>query len=186
MPLRGSPSKGEQTRNAILRAAARAFRERGYDAATLEEIASGLGLTRSAVLFHFGSKEEILREIVDPFFADLDALLDGVDPVVSGRQRRTFLTDFVDVLCDHRCVASLLTRDVTAQGHLGADAGLAQLASRFVQIVDGDGTTTGTIRAHSALGAVLRPLNAPVDELDFTDPRNRRQLVDSALTALRA
>ena len=59
------------TRHQILRAAARILRESGYKAATLRRIASEADMEAGSVYYHFGSKEEILEEVLDLGLRDL-------------------------------------------------------------------------------------------------------------------
>src|SRR5699024_6810000 len=59
-----APAKGE-TREAILRSAARLIRDRGYTAATLRAIAAGAGMEAGSIYYHFGSKSVILDEVLD-------------------------------------------------------------------------------------------------------------------------
>ncbi|MFN3352593.1 MAG: TetR/AcrR family transcriptional regulator [Brevundimonas sp.] len=60
------PSAGrtERSRRLILEAADRAFREKGFAAASVEEIASRAGLTRKTIYNLFGSKEEIAHQLI--------------------------------------------------------------------------------------------------------------------------
>ncbi|GAA1918689.1 ScbR family autoregulator-binding transcription factor [Streptomyces durmitorensis] len=53
-----------RTRRAILEAAAEVFDEVGYEAATIAEILKRSGLTRGALYFHFGSKEELAHGVL--------------------------------------------------------------------------------------------------------------------------
>ncbi|MEW2262882.1 ScbR family autoregulator-binding transcription factor [Streptomyces sp. NPDC047853] len=56
--------RGERSRRSILEAAARVFDERGYDAASTNEILARSGLTRGALYHHFPSKEAIAAALV--------------------------------------------------------------------------------------------------------------------------
>ena len=51
-------------RKEIIFAAARVFRERGFDAATLRDVAEALNTDRATLYYYVGSKEELLQEIV--------------------------------------------------------------------------------------------------------------------------
>ncbi|RLV01521.1 TetR family transcriptional regulator [Streptomyces griseocarneus] len=53
-----------RTRRAILEAAAVVFDERGYDAATINEILARAEVTKGALYFHFTSKEELAHAVV--------------------------------------------------------------------------------------------------------------------------
>jgi AcrR family transcriptional regulator len=182
-------TKGERTRAAILEGAVRAFRRDGYDRATLAAIAEELGITRSAVLHHFSSKAALLREVVEPFLASVDDLLD----VIEGqhppppRVRRRLVTEVVDLIAEHREVAAMLTVDRSVADHLDADLRLDERAMRFVAItVEGsDGSPQAAVRSLAALGSVVRPLAAAEDLVDFDDPATRRLLVDCAMAVLR-
>ena len=55
----------EGTRAAILEAAARLFRDRGYVATTLRDIGEAVGMKAGSIYYHFGSKDEILAEVLD-------------------------------------------------------------------------------------------------------------------------
>ena len=146
-------------------------------------------LTRGAVLHHFGSKEEILREVIGPFLADVDALLDGTDLAkpMSAHRRRRFLTGFVDLLCDNRSVSSLLTRDITAQAHLGPTMRLADRVERFCCILAGpEPTAIQRLRTLIAIGGIVRPLAAPPQVVSLNTPEQRRVMVDCAITSLRS
>jgi AcrR family transcriptional regulator len=54
-----------QTREKIVESAARVFVERGYVGAGMAEIIAGTGMTRGAVYFHFGSKAELAKALID-------------------------------------------------------------------------------------------------------------------------
>ncbi|MCC3771574.1 ScbR family autoregulator-binding transcription factor [Streptomyces sp. UNOC14_S4] len=53
-----------RTRRTILEAAAVVFDERGYDAATINEILARAEVTKGALYFHFASKEELAHAVV--------------------------------------------------------------------------------------------------------------------------
>jgi TetR/AcrR family transcriptional regulator, cholesterol catabolism regulator len=53
------------SRQEILRTAARLFQQRGYDATSMNDIASALKLSKGGLYHHFQSKDEILFEIMN-------------------------------------------------------------------------------------------------------------------------
>ncbi|MGC0327616.1 AcrR family transcriptional regulator [Streptomyces sp. SAI-170] len=53
-----------RTRHSILMAAARVFEERGYQAATINEILAVAGVTKGALYFHFQSKEDLAEGVL--------------------------------------------------------------------------------------------------------------------------
>ncbi|MFD5873143.1 ScbR family autoregulator-binding transcription factor [Streptomyces sp. NPDC060322] len=66
-----------RTRRIFLEAAAEVFDEHGYDAATIAAILDRAGLTRGALYFHFTSKEELARGVLQEAVTS-----DGVTPQV--------------------------------------------------------------------------------------------------------
>lgn len=58
----GLTARAEQTRTAIVEAALRLFRERGYEAATMRAIASAAGVSTGNAYYYFSSKEDLIQE----------------------------------------------------------------------------------------------------------------------------
>lgn len=56
-----------RTRAQLLDAAARVYARRGFDGATLEEVAAEAGFTKGALYGHFGSKENLLLALVEEY-----------------------------------------------------------------------------------------------------------------------
>jgi AcrR family transcriptional regulator len=57
--------RAERTRNLILDAAAEAFDARGFVGASLSDILARAGVTKGALYFHFSSKEELAKELIE-------------------------------------------------------------------------------------------------------------------------
>ena len=51
------------------------FTEHGYEKTSLREIAEALGVTKAALYYHFKSKEDIVRSLVEDYFGRIDALV---------------------------------------------------------------------------------------------------------------
>lgn len=58
-----APRKGDLREAAILEAAERLLTAPGYDAMTISDIAQGAGITRGALYFYFGSKQEVITAL---------------------------------------------------------------------------------------------------------------------------
>jgi AcrR family transcriptional regulator len=65
MPVeKWTPERRRQlTRDALLDAASKVFAERGFQGASLDEIAATAGYTRGAIYKHFADKEDLLHEV---------------------------------------------------------------------------------------------------------------------------
>jgi AcrR family transcriptional regulator len=63
-----TPERRRQlTRDALVTAAAEVFNRKGFNGASLDEIAEAAGFTRGAIYSNFGSKEELLFAVIDHF-----------------------------------------------------------------------------------------------------------------------
>ena len=75
-------------RDAVIRAAARAFREHGYHNASLDDIAAVLGVTKPTLYYYVRSKQDLLFEC---FLAGLVGIFAALDEArlsaASGRER---------------------------------------------------------------------------------------------------
>ena len=68
----GGP-KSERTRQRILDAAARTFRDKGFAGTTLNDIAVAAQLRAGSIYYHFDSKERLLEEVLDIGIARVSA-----------------------------------------------------------------------------------------------------------------
>lgn len=83
MALRGSYAKGVARREEILESALDVIARKGYQAASLKEIAEVVGVTPAALLHYFGSKEELFTAILrkrDEHDSADPAFQGGADP----------------------------------------------------------------------------------------------------------
>ncbi|MGW3498365.1 TetR/AcrR family transcriptional regulator [Streptomyces sp. NPDC001020] len=65
----GRRLKAQQTRNRMLEAAMRLFIEHGYGATTIDSIAREAKVAVQTIYFSFGSKQQILKELIDVHIA---------------------------------------------------------------------------------------------------------------------
>jgi AcrR family transcriptional regulator len=104
----GLTARAEQTRSAIVEAALRLFRERGYDAATMRAIAGAAGVSTGNAYYYFNSKEDLIQEFYLRSHADHAAacrdLLDREDEF-SARLRGT-VRSLIDVLNPYHAFAA--------------------------------------------------------------------------------
>lgn len=178
---------GDQTRCAILSTAPEIFLQHGFHGATLAQVADVLGITRSAVLFHFTSKADLLREVADPALTALAVLHDRFQALprpLSPRRRREILTDLADLVATHRTVVTLLSRDVASLEQLPrpVTAGMHRVA---LLLAGPDPSTGDLLRVDAALGAIMRPLTMPLTIATDLGPEQRMVLVEAALAILR-
>lgn len=63
-PLKGQAARGAATRDAIVDAAITVFSEQGYRAGALADVGSKVDVSPAGILYHFGSKEELLLAVI--------------------------------------------------------------------------------------------------------------------------
>jgi len=84
--------RAERKREEILRAGLRVFSQKGFAAATMDDIALELEATKGLLYYHFETKEDLLREILarNELTAGFETILDGL----ADRALREALTTF--------------------------------------------------------------------------------------------
>lgn len=66
---------GSETREEAQRVALALFTTKGFEATSLREIAEVLGISKAALYYHFTSKDDILKSIVEARVEEVDELL---------------------------------------------------------------------------------------------------------------
>ena len=81
-PARGTlrERKNAAAKRAFFKAAAALFREKGYDATSVDEIAERAGYSRATFFNHFGAKESVLSYYFQFFGRRVEEILDQLDP----------------------------------------------------------------------------------------------------------
>lgn len=174
---------GGETRVAILAVATQEFRDHGYTAATLSDVAAQLGLTRTGVLHHFGTKADILRAVTEPWLTALAGLL-APYPASTPMTRpgaRLFVGDLYDLMVVHRDVILLLAHDRAGTDPVSG-AAVAGLTTHVIAVLTGGRDDTSTrIRAAAALGALENTVVWHGNTFDLTEPIPRAIAIDTVL-----
>jgi AcrR family transcriptional regulator len=148
------------TRAQILDAARRLFVRQGYQHTSIREIAEQLGMTKTAVLYHFPTKADILAAVAEPFVDDLAATIDRAT------SRQELFEGLLDVYLRHR---ALLRDNVMHDLALLAQAPILR---RFTELLfeanrmaaGPDPTLRDKVRAAQAIAALSDPVIAYADE----------------------
>ena len=105
------------TRGRILDAALVSFADRGYEATSLDAIASALGVRKQTILYHFGTKEALLDAVIDRSATELaDVLERALAKAGPGFQRVDALVKAVFRLAARRPELLGLLREVSRLG----------------------------------------------------------------------
>jgi TetR/AcrR family transcriptional regulator, cholesterol catabolism regulator len=98
------------TRDQILEAAAQIFREKGYHAASMQDIAEAVNLQKASLYHHVSSKQEILLALLDQA---LDLLTERVAEIVhqdlpADEKLRQAIRCYLGALVEKRDLSSVL------------------------------------------------------------------------------
>lgn len=99
----GKPAEESNRRAELIRSAGRLFREQGYDATTIRDIAAAVGMRSGSPFYHFKSKQEILKAVV---LEGLMSALTGMAAVTCEKRgpRETFrglIRAHLDTILEH-------------------------------------------------------------------------------------
>jgi AcrR family transcriptional regulator len=135
------------------------FADQGYDATSLREIAERLGVTKAALYYHFRSKDEILRALLEPMgdvLAEFTERLEAAPDIAGWADALDWI---VGMVFENIAFFRLLERNRYSvqqlrdtfdelQGHLDLHARVAVAAHAAAANVEEE------IRMFAALGAV--------------------------------
>jgi len=101
------------SRQEILRTAARLFQQRGYDATSMNDVAAALKLSKGGLYHHFQSKDEILFEIMNHAMEiTQERVLDPVRGIADPEERlRSLIRRHIEVVLSPR------DREITVMLH---------------------------------------------------------------------
>lgn len=144
------------------------FLKQGLQRTSLQEIADRLGVTKPALYYHFASREDLVRSIVEPLFADGDAFVAAAEH--HQPDPRTLLEQYFALHHRHREVVALIVQELTALHELGLVGKIFEWRHRLAHLLVGDDPSFGdAVRAAVALGGVADTVmlfpDAPFEEL---------------------
>ncbi|RZT78753.1 TetR family transcriptional regulator [Micromonospora violae] len=149
----------DDTRTRILRAALDLFAEHGYQRTSLRQIGERLRLTKTAILYHFPAKENLLAALVEPLLADLEALLDSAQAQPTEQARWAVLEGWVDIMLAHRRPLGMLFHDIALVGRGDTYHRLIVIAMRANDLIAGpDAGRRERVRAVQAIAACSDPI----------------------------
>lgn len=113
-PPRRTRGRPGHDREAVLRRAIDLFNRQGYDATSINDLATALGVSKSAVYHHFESKQALLAAALDEALEGLGSAVDRAaaataDGSAYDRLRAT-VAAAVEILTDHLPAVTLLLR----------------------------------------------------------------------------
>jgi AcrR family transcriptional regulator len=156
----GTAAGRGDTRARIQQVALELFAEQGYEKTSLREIAERLEVTKAALYYHFKSKEDIVRSLIDDYFGQIDDLIawGRLQPRTSAT-RRGILRRYIAIVADGTQVFRMLQQNQAAMNSLehAKQRGdvFRQRIGGLVEVLAGaDASPAAKVRAAMALGAV--------------------------------
>jgi len=173
-------------RERILETATSLFVERGYDGVAMREISEACGITKAALYYHFKSKEDIVRSLVEDYYGQIDALIDWArtQPDAAGT-RSEILRRYVGIVVEGDEVFRMLHQNQAAVTSLAAAKNRGELfrerMSSLVELLAGPAAPLAErLRAAMAIGGVS------VGWMFFADQVTDRAELSAAVLAIAA
>jgi AcrR family transcriptional regulator len=165
----------DDTRTRILAAARQLFAERGYAATSLADIAAAVGLTKTAVAYHFHPKDRLAAELLAPSADDMIQLL-GADHA----SREELVEALIDFSVRYRSVVRLFMEDLSADDSGSPDSERETVRTFrdkiHAKLAGTDPSPETTVKSWAFLGALMWGV---VKTADLPEDQVRAALVDA-------
>ena len=154
------------SRDLILESAAQVFCQKGYNGASMADIAKSVGLQKATLYHHFGSKQEILAELLDRAMALISQNMAQVlqMEVPPDEKIKLAMQSYLKVLCEQSDLSSVLLLEYRSlekglyKRHIQKRDEFEEMWRGLVQ----EGVAAGFFETHSAsmtVRAILGVLN---------------------------
>ena len=97
-----------ETRDRILSVALDLFTDEGYDKVSLREVAEKVGVSKAALYYHFSSKEEILKTLMEPLVSVGKQMAEAMEDRPSRATWAKKWASFVEVILPQRRLFELI------------------------------------------------------------------------------
>lgn len=130
LPPRRTTIKADETRELILGAAELRFAATGFYPCRLEDIAEDVGITRTAVIYHFQDKETLYNAVLEKLFTQLNERISAaLDlPVDLPERIEAAVEAWLDFAGERPTLMRLFMREVA-----GSEGGLRQEVQQYVE-----------------------------------------------------
>ncbi|MEV4576831.1 TetR/AcrR family transcriptional regulator [Nonomuraea jabiensis] len=154
------------TRTRIQEVARELFVSQGVQNTSLRQISDRLGITKPALYYHFASRDDLVRSIVQPMVEDIERFVATRQP----GDARQLLDDYFELIWRHREVTMMMVRELSVLGYLDLGTRMFDWRRRIIALLLGPELTQAQhIRATVALGGMsdcsVEYANLPVEEV---------------------
>ncbi|GAA2829157.1 TetR/AcrR family transcriptional regulator [Kribbella solani] len=98
----------ERTRHEIVRQAMDLFQAGGYNATSLQDIATAAGCSKATVLYHFSGKPAVLAAVLQPAAVDVANLVAAAAELPRAEAQELAIRQFIDLAVVHRGVVDVI------------------------------------------------------------------------------
>ncbi|WP_063037904.1 TetR family transcriptional regulator [Nocardia pseudovaccinii] len=176
----------DDSRARILQIALDLFAERGYHTVSVREIAEQVGLTKTAVLYHFPSKSDIVAALVEPLLVDSEAVLETAARGRDAQARRwAVVAGLLEVWLSHGQLLRMQMQDQALSADEATFARLRTIALSAQDLIAGPRADfTTRVRAAQVYAALSDPVvifaDRAADELREAILDGARRLLGTA------
>jgi AcrR family transcriptional regulator len=156
----------ERTRLEIVRRAMDLFQANGYNATSLQDIASAAGCSKATVLYHFSGKPAVLAAVLEPAAADLAELVHAADGLSRSAAQEFAIERFVDLAVVHRGVIDVLQDVIPVIEKMPEIAGLVADGMRLTEFMAGSDDPLEHDLAKFAVNGLLGECRHPGERTD--------------------
>ncbi|MEJ5301386.1 MAG: TetR/AcrR family transcriptional regulator [Thermodesulforhabdaceae bacterium] len=106
--------ENSSTKKELFRVAAKLFKEKGYRATSMQDIASQLGIQKPSIYYYISSKEDLLKEIAQ---VTMKMLIDAIERIVfsdmSPREKiEKIIESHVKLICENLDLFTVSLREI--------------------------------------------------------------------------
>jgi len=173
--------RGRETRSRLRELALQLFAEQGYEQTSLREIAERLGVTKAALYYYYKSKEDIVRDLVEDYMAQIDQLIAwGKDQPRSAETRAEIVRRYLDIIVNGTAVFRLLHQNQAAVSSLAAAKERGELFRERIDALIGLLTEPGA-PMHDEIRAASCLMSISFCSMHYQDKASQAELKDAVL-----
>jgi AcrR family transcriptional regulator len=114
----------------ILHLAAKEFSKKGFEAASLEEIAKKVGITKAAIYYHFKNKSDLFEKVLKNKLSALVKKIENVlDTATNPEEKlKLYILTFGEFLQKNECLSAILAHEFSDNGKNLSNTSLKELS----------------------------------------------------------
>ncbi|GAA1557846.1 hypothetical protein GCM10009789_09090 [Kribbella sancticallisti] len=171
----------ERTRREIVQQAMALFQSNGYNATSLQDIATAAGCSKATVLYHFHGKAAVLAAVLEPSHLALAEVVAETSKLPAAEAQQLAISRFVELAVEFRGLISVLQDVLPMIDELPEFADLVAEGIRLTEILaGGTGSRLELDVAKFAINGLLGECRHPGERTDA----ELHELCDTALRRL--